>query len=107
MVSVSVSFTHMHLICLSTDVSIADKELWEPIIQHMLELDSKGPVRRIRDAWSLDWQSHGEAGLLNRRALNEREPVCTNITIDGRVGFLTLSYSGRRIRGSTSPVCKI
>ncbi|KAI0029222.1 Alpha/beta hydrolase fold-1 [Vararia minispora EC-137] len=51
------------------------KELWEPIIEQLFALDRK---RIVRDAWCLDWQSHGESGLLNKHVLATREPVSTN-----------------------------
>ena len=56
----------------------ADKEQWEPTIQRLFDLDATRPTRLIRDAWSLDWQSHGEAGILNRSALLRRDSVCAS-----------------------------
>ncbi|KAG5652706.1 hypothetical protein H0H81_004019 [Sphagnurus paluster] len=49
------------------------KEQWEPAIERMFELQrSKPPHQRIREAWSFDWQNHGDAAVLNREALLKR-----------------------------------
>ncbi|OCH85625.1 alpha/beta-hydrolase [Obba rivulosa] len=47
----------------------AHKELWEPTIQKLFELHAKGSGLAIREAWAFDWQSHGEAGVVNAEAL--------------------------------------
>ncbi|KAK7684542.1 hypothetical protein QCA50_012489 [Cerrena zonata] len=52
------------------------KEVWEPIIQHLFQLssDPKLPSTcRVREAWSLEWQNHGESALLNTESLSERD----------------------------------
>ncbi|OSD07221.1 hypothetical protein PYCCODRAFT_1463520 [Trametes coccinea BRFM310] len=44
------------------------KEVWEPIIQNIFEQASNGTHSKsvgIREAWTWDWQTHGEAGRLN------------------------------------------
>ncbi|OSD07214.1 alpha/beta-hydrolase [Trametes coccinea BRFM310] len=43
------------------------KEVWEPVIQRLFELARQGPSKgfAIREAWTWDWQTHGEAGRLN------------------------------------------
>jgi len=42
------------------------KEQWEPVIAdiftHQQTMDK---THRIREAWSFDWQSHGDAAVLN------------------------------------------
>jgi hypothetical protein len=55
-----------------------DKEQWEPVIQHLFKSQSsKCKSYRIREAWSFDWQNHGDAAILNRAALKLRpEGVC-------------------------------
>ncbi|KAJ7605167.1 Alpha/Beta hydrolase protein [Roridomyces roridus] len=48
------------------------KEQWEPAIQHAFRLQKSKPRhQRIREAWTFDWQSHGDAATLNRDALRE------------------------------------
>ncbi|KIM35057.1 hypothetical protein M413DRAFT_449910 [Hebeloma cylindrosporum] len=49
------------------------KEQWEPVIQHLFESQcTKDKSYRIREAWSFDWQNHGDAAVLNREALKLR-----------------------------------
>ncbi|KAK0450346.1 Alpha/beta hydrolase fold-1 [Desarmillaria tabescens] len=49
------------------------KEQWEPTIERIFGLqEAKSPRHRIREAWAFDWQNHGDAALLNERALRER-----------------------------------
>ncbi|KAG6919894.1 hypothetical protein DXG01_015602 [Tephrocybe rancida] len=49
------------------------KEQWEPTIQHMFDIQQlKDEKYRIREAWSFDWQNHGDAAVLNREALKTR-----------------------------------
>ncbi|KAI0935586.1 hypothetical protein AcV5_003971 [Taiwanofungus camphoratus] len=44
----------------------AHKELWEPVIESLFKLkDPETGVPLIREAWSFDWQSHGEAAVVN------------------------------------------
>ncbi|KAJ6581958.1 alpha/beta-hydrolase [Mycena capillaripes] len=48
------------------------KEQWEPTIQKLFALQSeKSHLPRIREAWALDWQSHGESAVLNEAALKD------------------------------------
>ncbi|VDB83363.1 unnamed protein product [Peniophora sp. CBMAI 1063] len=65
------------------------KELWEPTIQRLFELDT---THTIRDAWSLDWQSHGESGGLNRAALVSRPAVTAAEYADLLAYFTTSSF---------------
>jgi len=57
---------------------VLDKEQWEPVTQHLFRSQStKDESYRIREAWSFDWQNHGDAAVLNRAALKLRpEGVC-------------------------------
>ncbi|KAF8079386.1 Alpha/Beta hydrolase protein [Lyophyllum atratum] len=49
------------------------KEQWEPTIQRMFQVQqAKDESYRIREAWSFDWQNHGDAAVLNRDALISR-----------------------------------
>ncbi|KAI0335894.1 alpha/beta-hydrolase [Cubamyces sp. BRFM 1775] len=47
------------------------KEVWEPVIQTIFDRigNIRSPRTAIREAWTFDWQSHGEAGRLNRNFL--------------------------------------
>ncbi|KAJ6561173.1 alpha/beta-hydrolase [Mycena vulgaris] len=48
----------------------ANKEQWEPTIEEIFRLqNTKAPHLRVREAWSLDRQNHGDAALLNREEL--------------------------------------
>lgn len=57
---------------------VIDKEHWEPVLQHIFQLqNSKGESYRIREAWSFDWQNHGDSAVLNYAALKAQKPgVC-------------------------------
>ncbi|PCH33126.1 hypothetical protein WOLCODRAFT_63391 [Wolfiporia cocos MD-104 SS10] len=46
----------------------AHKEFWEPVIEALFE--NADPLQ-IREAWSVDWQSHGEAAVLNESLLKQ------------------------------------
>ncbi|KAJ7691043.1 Alpha/beta hydrolase fold-1 [Mycena rosella] len=41
------------------------KEQWEPIIERIFKLRHA----QVHEAWSFDWQTHGESGVLNRDLL--------------------------------------
>ncbi|KAJ7167011.1 Alpha/beta hydrolase fold-1 [Mycena filopes] len=48
----------------------AHKEQWEPVIEHAFRAQqAKAKHQRVREAWAFDWQSHGDAALLNRALL--------------------------------------
>lgn len=50
-----------------------DKEQWEPVIQRLFQLqETEAELHRIREAWSFDWQSHGDAAVLNYNVLKDR-----------------------------------
>ncbi|KAH9891655.1 alpha/beta-hydrolase [Cubamyces lactineus] len=53
------------------------KEVWEPVIQSVFDRTEKtpNPATAIREAWTFDWQSHGEAGRLNRDFLTRLKDV--------------------------------
>lgn len=49
-----------------------DKEQWEPILDKLFTLQSaKSAFQQIREAWSFDWQSHGESAVLNEDAVKD------------------------------------
>ncbi|KZT09001.1 alpha/beta-hydrolase [Laetiporus sulphureus 93-53] len=54
------------LTLLFTHCTGAHKELWEPVIEHLFKSSDIASV--IREAWSVDWQSHGEAAVFNEQA---------------------------------------
>ncbi|KAF9465305.1 Alpha/beta hydrolase fold-1 [Collybia nuda] len=46
------------------------KEQWEPTILRIIQLQAQEEkCNRIREAWSFDWQSHGDAAVLNEKIL--------------------------------------
>ncbi|KAJ7146732.1 hypothetical protein C8R44DRAFT_598796, partial [Mycena epipterygia] len=48
------------------------KEQWEPVLEKLFLLQSeKSDFPPIREAWSFDWQSHGESAVLNEEALKD------------------------------------
>ncbi|KZT09004.1 alpha/beta-hydrolase [Laetiporus sulphureus 93-53] len=48
----------------------AHKELWEPVIAQLFKNKDTAPL--IREAWSIDWQSHGDAAVVNEHLLKSR-----------------------------------
>ncbi|KAF8346161.1 Alpha/beta hydrolase fold-1 [Amanita rubescens] len=54
------------------------KEQWEPTINQIFHRQQhKDAAHRVREAWSFDWQNHGDAAVLNREALKSRpDGVC-------------------------------
>jgi pimeloyl-ACP methyl ester carboxylesterase len=49
------------------------KEQWEPVIARLFALaQEKEAAHRIREAWAIDCQSHGDSAVLNAAALNSR-----------------------------------
>ncbi|KAJ4470388.1 alpha/beta-hydrolase [Lentinula edodes] len=59
------------------------KEQWEPTIERIfLTQATKERHHQIREAWSFDWQNHGDAALLNEEALRGRhEGVCEHMIV--------------------------
>ncbi|KAF5382078.1 hypothetical protein D9615_004232 [Tricholomella constricta] len=50
------------------------KEQWEPTIERIFHLQQSKDTRdRIREAWAFDWQSHGDAAVLNEEVLKTRD----------------------------------
>jgi hypothetical protein len=56
-------------------LEIVDKEQWEPTIEHLFNLQRELPDQEmkgnsiIREAWSVDWQNHGDGAVVNRKIL--------------------------------------
>ncbi|KAJ7115440.1 Alpha/beta hydrolase fold-1 [Mycena epipterygia] len=51
------------------------KEQWEPIISYIFAAQrGKARQHQISEAWALDWQSHGDAGVLNEAILKSGRP---------------------------------
>ncbi|KAF9267155.1 alpha/beta-hydrolase [Marasmius fiardii PR-910] len=48
------------------------KEYWEPVIERIFALQNKGMSYRIREAWSFDWQNHGDSAVVNEKILKYR-----------------------------------
>ncbi|KAJ7196900.1 hypothetical protein B0H12DRAFT_1038094 [Mycena haematopus] len=78
------------------------KEQWEPIIEKLFTLHSeKSDVPQIREAWALDWQSHGESAVLNEDALTD-DPKTASLDLWGQAiaDFLKSDFvSGHRLVG--------
>lgn len=51
------------------------KESWElcieVIFRHFAD-KNRAKLTKIREAWAIDWQDHGDAALLNRQVLRDR-----------------------------------
>ena len=55
-------------------ISLIDKEIWEPVIVTIFKIQGSKPKNlRIREAYSFDWQTHGDAAILNEEALKARK----------------------------------
>ncbi|KAG6910003.1 hypothetical protein DXG01_014003 [Tephrocybe rancida] len=54
---------------LSLTQIVPDKEQWEPTLEQIFRLQQSKGNDRIREAWAFDWQSHGEAAVLNEELL--------------------------------------
>ncbi|KAF7360957.1 CN hydrolase domain-containing protein [Mycena sanguinolenta] len=76
------------------------KEQWEPIIPQIFQTQAgKALYHRVREAWAVDWQSHGEAGVLNRDLLSE-DGVAAFEWGDAIAAFIRSPHLlGRRIVG--------
>ncbi|KAG6864014.1 hypothetical protein C0991_001094 [Blastosporella zonata] len=73
------------------------KETWEPTIEDLFGLDDSVAVTasgglRIREAWALDCQNHGEAAIVNAETL-VKNPNLLNI-YDYADAFASLYRSG-------------
>ena len=52
---------------------LLDKEQWEPLLDDLLKQQhERGHMRLVREVWTFDFQSHGEAGMLNDKVLEQR-----------------------------------
>lgn len=61
----------------------ADKEQWEPTLLHLFESQNSLPRHsQIREAWSFDWQNHGDAAILNKDILEQRPTgICPSFSL--------------------------
>ncbi|KAJ7257738.1 Alpha/Beta hydrolase protein [Mycena rebaudengoi] len=79
----------------------AHKEQWEPTLEQIFrQQHSKPRHHRVHDAWSFDWQNHGDAALLNRDLLETiREDGVSAFEWGEAIGAFVLSprMKGRRI----------
>ncbi|KAL0952491.1 hypothetical protein HGRIS_006754 [Hohenbuehelia grisea] len=51
----------------------AQKEHWEPTLEKLFASQAdKPPQQRVREAYSFDWQSHGDSAVLNEKYLLEQ-----------------------------------
>ncbi|KAK2459546.1 hypothetical protein APHAL10511_008425 [Amanita phalloides] len=76
------------------------KEQWEPTIFHIFHRQQhKGAAHRVREAWSFDWQNHGDAALLNREATKLRpDGISVNEWASAIAAFVRTPYmKGHRI----------
>lgn len=58
--------------------NLIDKEIWEPVIEGIFKIQGSKPKNhRIREAYSFDWQTHGDAAILNEEVLKtRRDGIC-------------------------------
>ena len=52
---------------------VLDKEVWETVILQLLTLKEKSGRLLVREAWTFDMQSHGEAAKYNKEILKNAE----------------------------------
>lgn len=62
-----------------------DKEQWEHALERIFQVQEAkctpdAPQRQVREAWSFDWQNHGDAAILNYDALIERDAVACKLS---------------------------
>ncbi|KAF7973728.1 hypothetical protein HWV62_14292 [Athelia sp. TMB] len=77
-------FTH----CISSH-----KEVWEPVIERLFQLQQTTPkARRVREAYSFDWQTHGAAGILNEEALKSRPEGVTGYEWAAAIAAFVKAY---------------
>ncbi|KXN87805.1 hypothetical protein AN958_08121 [Leucoagaricus sp. SymC.cos] len=79
----------------------AHKEQWEPVIAYLFSLSKPSGLGHchVREAWAFDWPTHGEAGVLNKKALEERtDSVSVYDWVPGVVQFIRSKHmQGHRI----------
>ncbi|KAG6879674.1 hypothetical protein C0992_012972 [Termitomyces sp. T32_za158] len=76
-----------------------DKEQWEPTIEQIFHLQQRRDQRdRIREAWAFDWQSHGDAAVINARALDSRKDAVSPVEWASALeSFIKSQLRGHRI----------
>jgi hypothetical protein len=56
-------------------IDVEDKEQWELVISHLIANQGKSSTYyRIREAISFEWQSHGDAFIVNAKKLVDVGP---------------------------------
>jgi hypothetical protein len=66
------SMSGSHSMCCTLLKRDLDKEQWEPTLEKLFTLHSeRSQFPQIREAWALDWQSHGESAVLNEESLKD------------------------------------
>ncbi|KAF8199250.1 Alpha/beta hydrolase fold-1 [Mycena galopus ATCC 62051] len=77
----------------------AHKEQWEPTLEQIFRMQKTGNYSfSIRDAWSVDWQSHGEGAVVNEAALSDHPGVSVVEWAKAIATFIKSSHlRGRRI----------
>ncbi|KAJ7611431.1 Alpha/beta hydrolase fold-1 [Mycena polygramma] len=71
----------------------AHKEQWEPTLEQIF--DTQGQENcgfAILEAWSVDWQSHGEAAIINEAALSNRPGVSVDEWAEAVAAFIKSPY---------------
>ncbi|KAJ7492901.1 Alpha/Beta hydrolase protein [Mycena galericulata] len=65
------------------------KEQWEPVIEQTFRLQQSKPRhQRVREAWSFDWQNHGDAAALNHELLSWQSGVSAYEWAEGIAAFV-------------------
>ncbi|KAI0770434.1 Alpha/Beta hydrolase protein [Fomes fomentarius] len=83
--------------------SSAHKEQWETTIERLFHFSSCAtgpslpPQRRIRDAWTLDAQNHGDSAILNKEILGQ----VNALTIQEYAGMLRFFVTSKLVQGRT------
>ncbi|KAJ7093412.1 Alpha/beta hydrolase fold-1 [Mycena belliarum] len=78
----------------------AHKEQWEPTIEELIRLQRhKAPRERVREAWSFDWPSHGDAAVLNRAfiARNRDTGIAASEWAKAIAAFVRSRLQGKRL----------
>ncbi|KAK7680561.1 hypothetical protein QCA50_016343 [Cerrena zonata] len=69
------------------------KEIWEPTIAKLFQLaTAPGSSFSVKEAWSLDWQNHGESAVLNEAALRKKDFFSMREVADEVRFFLESEY---------------
>ncbi|KAJ7200729.1 Alpha/beta hydrolase fold-1 [Mycena haematopus] len=77
----------------------ADKEQWEPTLEQIFGMQETASCGfSVREAWSVDWQSHGEGAVVNEAALSNHPGVSVVEWAEAIVAFVKSPHlRGRRI----------